>query len=62
MQNQPIGIFDSGVGGITILNAIKNLLPNENVIYLSDNFNSPYGEKSNEQINYLCKKYRLVIE
>ncbi len=56
MQNQPIGIFDSGVGGITILNAIKNLLPNENVIYLSDNFNSPYGEKSNEQINYLCKK------
>ena len=46
MQNQPIGIFDSGVGGITILNAIKNLLPNENVIYLSDNFNSPYGEKS----------------
>ena len=56
MQNQPIGIFDSGVGGITILNAIKNLLPNENIIYLSDNFNSPYGEKSNEQINYLCKK------
>ena len=56
MQNQPIGIFDSGVGGITILNAIKNLLPNENVIYLSDNFNSPYGEKSNEQINYLSKK------
>lgn len=56
MQNQPIGIFDSGVGGITILNAIKNLLPNENIIYLSDNFNSPYGEKSNEQINYLSKK------
>ena len=56
MQNQPIGIFDSGVGGITILNAIKKLLPNENIIYLSDNFNSPYGEKSSEQINYLSKK------
>ncbi len=56
MQNQPIGIFDSGVGGITILNSIKKLLPNENVIYLSDNFNSPYGKKSKEQINNICKK------
>ena len=50
MNNSPIGIFDSGIGGITILNSIKKILPNENIIYFSDNFNSPYGNKSKKEI------------
>ncbi|SHI30498.1 glutamate racemase [Cruoricaptor ignavus] len=51
--NQPIGIFDSGVGGLTIAKEIKRLLPNENLIYFGDTKHLPYGEKSKEAIiNY----------
>ena len=50
MNNSPIGIFDSGIGGITIFNSIKKLLPNEDIIYFSDNLNSPYGNKPIETI------------
>ena len=56
MHNNPIGIFDSGVGGITILNSIKEIMPNEDIIYFSDNLNSPYGQKSEEEIKTLSKK------
>ena len=49
-SNQPIGIFDSGIGGISVLRAIRELLPNENIIYFGDNANLPYGEKSMEEI------------
>ncbi|MCP4598917.1 glutamate racemase [Neptuniibacter sp.] len=45
-SNLPIGIFDSGVGGLTVLNAIKDLLPNEDLIYLGDTARVPYGTKS----------------
>ena len=50
MNNQPIGIFDSGVGGLTVLAEIRNKLPNENIIYLGDTANFPYGEKNKEDI------------
>ena len=50
MNQRPIGIFDSGVGGLTVLSKIKNKLPNENIIYLGDTKNFPYGSKSKEQI------------
>ena len=50
MNNSPIGMFDSGIGGITIFNSIKKLLPNEDIIYYSDNLNSPYGNKSKSEI------------
>ena len=56
MKNSPIGMFDSGIGGITILNSIKKLLPKENIIYYSDNFNSPYGNKSKSEIKELSFK------
>ena len=42
MDQRPIGIFDSGVGGLTVLSKIKNKLPNENIIYLGDTKNFPY--------------------
>lgn len=50
MRSNPIGIFDSGVGGLTIYEEIHRLLPHENIIYLADSKNAPYGEKSKEEI------------
>lgn len=55
-SNQPIGIFDSGVGGLTIAKAIKNILPNENFIYFGDTKHLPYGDKSREAIVSYCIK------
>ncbi len=46
----PIGIFDSGVGGLSILKAIQKQLPHENLIYIADSANAPYGDKSAEFI------------
>ena len=42
----PIGVFDSGVGGLTVLKAIREILPNENLVYLGDTARLPYGTKS----------------
>jgi glutamate racemase len=44
--NQPIGIFDSGVGGLTVLKAIREKMPQENLLYLGDTARLPYGTKS----------------
>ena len=46
MQNLPIGIFDSGIGGLTVAHALKEKLPNESIIYFGDTEHLPYGEKS----------------
>lgn len=54
--NQPIGIFDSGIGGTSIWKEIRQLLPNEDTIYLSDSKNSPYGHKTPLEILELSKK------
>lgn len=53
---QPVGIFDSGVGGLTVANAIRQVLPNENLIYFGDTAHLPYGDKSMETINYYSNK------
>lgn len=45
-NNLPIGVFDSGVGGLTVLKAIRDKLPNENLVYLGDTARLPYGTKS----------------
>jgi len=47
---RPIGIFDSGVGGLTVANAISLLLPNESIFYVGDTARIPYGNKSKEDI------------
>lgn len=49
-MERAIGVFDSGVGGLTVLNSIRSLLPNENIIYIGDNYHCPYGEKNPEQL------------
>lgn len=55
-NKQPIGIFDSGIGGTSIWKEIHNLLPNEKTIYLADSKNAPYGLKSKEEIIRLSMK------
>jgi len=54
-NNQPIGIFDSGIGGLTVAKAIANLLPNERIIYFGDTAHFPYGDKSEEAIRSYSK-------
>ena len=56
MKNSPIGIFDSGIGGLTVANAIKAVLPNENIIYFGDTEHLPYGEKSKDAIQFFSRK------
>lgn len=56
MSTNPIGIFDSGVGGTSIWKEIQLLLPNENSIYLADSRNAPYGPKGKNAIIDLCVK------
>lgn len=46
MKGNPIGIFDSGVGGLTVAHAIKQILPGESIIYFGDTAHLPYGDKS----------------
>jgi glutamate racemase len=48
--NAPIGLFDSGVGGLTVASAIKSILPAEDMIYFGDTAHLPYGDKSKETI------------
>ena len=60
MDTRPIGMFDSGVGGLTVLKEVKKLLPNEEIIYLGDTKRFPYGSKSKEsiiEISRSCVKY-----
>lgn len=52
---RPIGVFDSGVGGITVLKELHLLMPNENYIYFGDSLNAPYGTKSDDEIRQLSK-------
>ena len=57
MNNQnPIGLFDSGIGGTSIWKEINQLLPKENSIYLADSKNAPYGKRSKKEIIQLCYK------
>jgi len=68
-NSQPIGIFDSGAGGLTVASAVKSILPTEKIIYFGDTLHLPYGDKSTEAIrhysvdiaNFLISKNVKVI-
>ena len=61
--SQPIGIFDSGVGGLTNARAIKNLMPQENFIYFGDTKHLPYGDKSKDAIiDYSIKITEFLLD
>ena len=62
MSNKnPIGLFDSGVGGTSIWKEVYELLPNESTIYLADSKNAPYGQKSQEEIIELSIKNTEIL-
>ena len=50
MNNNPIGIFDSGIGGLSVFSRLINILPNENYIYFGDTLNLPYGSKTKDEL------------
>ncbi len=56
MKNKPVGIFDSGVGGLTVAHAVKQLLPRESVVYFGDTAHLPYGDKSADAIKFYSGK------
>jgi glutamate racemase len=56
LSEQPIGIFDSGVGGLTVAHSVKSLLPGERIIYFGDTFHLPYGDKSRQSVQYYSRK------
>lgn len=56
-NNYPIGIFDSGLGGLTVVKAVREMMPNESIIYFGDTARVPYGNKSPE----LIQSYSLQI-
>ncbi len=51
-----IGVFDSGIGGVTVLREMIKVLPEENYSYYSDSKNNPYGDKTTEEVQILCNK------
>ena len=56
MKNAALGIFDSGVGGLTVVRAVQDLLPGEDIIYLGDTARLPYGSKSPETIRQFAQE------
>ena len=69
IDNRPIGIFDSGLGGLTVVKAFQELLPNESIVYFGDTARVPYGIKSKNLVlqysiqitNFLIKKNAKLI-
>ena len=63
MNNNAIGIFDSGVGGLTVFAEIRKTLPNENIIYLGDTKNFPYGSRSKQEIiEFAIQNVEILIK
>jgi glutamate racemase len=50
--SRPIGVFDSGIGGLSVLQALQSALPHEHFVYLADNAHAPYGEKTDLQVRH----------
>lgn len=62
-NNLPIGVFDSGMGGLTVLRALKGTLPQESFIYLGDTARLPYGTKSPDTVQqYASQMARVLVE
>ena len=56
MDNRPIGVFDSGIGGLTVLSELKKVFKEEDFIYIADQKNCPYGTKTDEELIYVIGK------
>lgn len=55
----PIGIFDSGIGGLSIAKRIRELLPHEDIVYIADSLHAPYGDKSSD---YIYQRSKTLVE
>lgn len=62
MSRRPIGVFDSGIGGLTCLKELKELLPNEDIVYLGDTARVPYGTKSRDTIAEYARQDIAFLE
>jgi glutamate racemase len=62
MINKPIGIFDSGIGGLSIFNAVVKELPNENIIYFADSNRCPYGGKTQNEVKEISKSIIIYLK
>lgn len=63
MDQRPIGVFDSGLGGLTAVRHLQNLLPNENIVYFGDTGRVPYGTRSRDTIRrYTEEDCRLLLD
>ena len=60
LKNLPIGIFDSGMGGLTVLRALQHYLPNESYLYLGDTARLPYGNKSVQTVIHYAQQMATV--
>ena len=62
MDNRPIGVFDSGIGGLTVVKELMNELPNEKIIYLGDTARVPYGNRDEDTIRQFSKECVNFLE
>jgi glutamate racemase len=63
MNSSPIGVFDSGIGGLTVVRAITRRLPNENIMYFGDTARVPYGPKSPQVVReYAAQDVKVLME
>ena len=61
-DNRPIGLFDSGLGGLTVVRAVRDALPGEDVIYLGDTARVPYGNRSPETVGLFARQDLAFLE
>ena len=59
---QPIGVFDSGVGGLTVVNKLRHLLPHEDIIYVGDTKRNPYGTRTQNEILTFTEQIIAFLE
>ena len=57
MDNRPIGIMDSGVGGLTVARYLKKKYPDEGIVFIGDTAHNPYGDKTKEEITTLIQDF-----
>jgi glutamate racemase len=62
MQNGPIGIFDSGVGGLSVLRAVHAALPQENLVYFADQAHVPYGRRTRDELRRLSREITRFLQ
>src|SRR4051794_35757654 len=61
LPQQPIGVFDSGIGGLTVVSALRRLLPNEAIFYLGDTARVPYGGKSATTVQRYSREIAAIL-